>query len=325
MAIKEQSASGLSPYEIIFSCSVCQATISEIYSESESARGIRDGRSPDDRVVTKLWLTECAHLTCVEHLEGGGVPFHPAGEQPRASCPLCATEKDDKQLKRLYAIRGRCKGEYDEPIPAAWFDTPPVTLGGSGPGMEALQFQYLQLIRYGTEMFLKQQQDKKLLKDGQENLDAFQRSHDAMENRINDLKADIIKLREKEAELKRLKEKEPAIRHYLGVVSDLAKENDLLKEQLTILGYAVPKTNYAYVNDKNPVHTMPTEEATHSIRTEDMGTSGSPRRPEGDPNGNENQTRGGYPKSSSSFTMAGSVNPPRGIDPKATQVDFKAP
>ena len=85
------------------------------------------------------------------------------------------------------------------------------------------QFQYLQLIRYSTEMFLKQRQGEKLLEEGQENLDVFQRSHDVMENRIRDMKAEIIKLKEKEAELKRFKEKEPAIRHYLGVVSNLAK------------------------------------------------------------------------------------------------------
>ena len=85
------------------------------------------------------------------------------------------------------------------------------------------QFQYLQLIRYSTEMFLKQRQGEKLLEEGRENLDVFQRSHDAMENRIQDMKAEIIKLKEQEAELKRFKEKEPAICHYLGVVSDLAK------------------------------------------------------------------------------------------------------
>jgi hypothetical protein len=85
------------------------------------------------------------------------------------------------------------------------------------------QFQYLQLIRYSTEMFLKQRQGEKLLEEGQENLDVFQRSHDVMENRIRDMKTEIIKLKEKEAELKRFKEKEPAIRHYLGVVSNLAK------------------------------------------------------------------------------------------------------
>ena len=72
-------------------------------------------------------------------------------------------------------------------------------------------------------MFLKQRQGEKLLEKGQENLDVFQRSHDAMKNQIKDMKAEIIKLKKKETELKRFKEKEPAIRHYLGVVSDLAK------------------------------------------------------------------------------------------------------
>ena len=29
-------------------------------------------KSSDNNIVTKLWLTECAHLTCANHLEGGG-------------------------------------------------------------------------------------------------------------------------------------------------------------------------------------------------------------------------------------------------------------
>jgi hypothetical protein len=62
-----------SPYEIIFSCSICQATITDIYRDVEGDLGFNatDG-SDQERVVTKLWLTECSHLTCAKHLEGGG-------------------------------------------------------------------------------------------------------------------------------------------------------------------------------------------------------------------------------------------------------------
>lgn len=62
------------PIEVIFSCSVCQATISDIYREPVSDKGLRDDAdaAADAAPVTKLWLLECCHLTCSEHLEGGG-------------------------------------------------------------------------------------------------------------------------------------------------------------------------------------------------------------------------------------------------------------
>ena len=70
----------LLPVEIIFSCQVCHAPISEIYKTTESDKGFRDGSHehanqadyPSERPVTRLWLTECAHLFCGSHLEGGG-------------------------------------------------------------------------------------------------------------------------------------------------------------------------------------------------------------------------------------------------------------
>ncbi len=66
------------PVEIIFSCAVCQATISEIYQNPEGDKGFRDGEHAGiEKPVTKLWLTECAHLTCGKHLEGGGKSLLP--------------------------------------------------------------------------------------------------------------------------------------------------------------------------------------------------------------------------------------------------------
>jgi len=61
------------PVEIIYSCSVCHKTISEIYKEIQNDQGFRDENDTNDgQPITKLWMTECAHLTCSEHLEGGG-------------------------------------------------------------------------------------------------------------------------------------------------------------------------------------------------------------------------------------------------------------
>ena len=51
-----------------------------------------------------------------------------------------------------------------------------------------------------------------------------------------------------------------------------------------------------------------------------MGISSNSQMPEGHPNGDGNQTRGGHPESSG-YTMAGSANPRRGIDCEATARD----
>jgi len=62
----------LSTIDIVLSCSICQATLSSIYEEDDQNNGLRNGDDLHDGRVTKLWLTECAHLTCAKHLEGGG-------------------------------------------------------------------------------------------------------------------------------------------------------------------------------------------------------------------------------------------------------------
>lgn len=58
--------------EIVFSCSICQALVSEVYSTTESNQGFHSGAGDEDGIVTKMWITECSHVTCAKHLEGGG-------------------------------------------------------------------------------------------------------------------------------------------------------------------------------------------------------------------------------------------------------------
>jgi hypothetical protein len=58
--------------DIVFSCEICHATISEIYASPESNRGIHGGSREEQGIVTKLWITDCAHVTCTKHLVGGG-------------------------------------------------------------------------------------------------------------------------------------------------------------------------------------------------------------------------------------------------------------
>ena len=62
-----------SPADIVLSCTVCQDTLSTIYADDDQSPGLHnDGEGPSDGKITRLWLTECAHLTCGKHLPGGG-------------------------------------------------------------------------------------------------------------------------------------------------------------------------------------------------------------------------------------------------------------
>lgn len=59
------------PLDIIFSCHVCGETLDSIYSEPDDGKGLRLMLGAENGAVVKLVLTECSHLTCVKHLEGG--------------------------------------------------------------------------------------------------------------------------------------------------------------------------------------------------------------------------------------------------------------
>ena len=68
----------ISPLDIIITCSICQESISSIYFAPEDIDGLRQAQGPGNTKITKLWLTECAHLTCTKHLPGGGKQHTPA-------------------------------------------------------------------------------------------------------------------------------------------------------------------------------------------------------------------------------------------------------
>jgi hypothetical protein len=70
---ESSSAQSLTLPELIFSCGICQATVSEVYATPESNRGFHSGSGDDDSIVTRLWIAECSHVSCGKHLAGGGV------------------------------------------------------------------------------------------------------------------------------------------------------------------------------------------------------------------------------------------------------------
>jgi hypothetical protein len=66
------SAESLALPEIIFSCGICQSTVTEVYATPESNKGFHSGSGDDDGIVTRLWIAECSHVICGRHLAGGG-------------------------------------------------------------------------------------------------------------------------------------------------------------------------------------------------------------------------------------------------------------
>lgn len=151
---KAESDSGdeVTPLDIIYSCCVCNATFSEAYENGNDAiEMLSDGINPKDRPPTRLFLSNCCHVFCAKHLDGGGMhawaatarhwhanfgigaPFHPAGKRPYARCPVCAKDSE------LYAMRGFGRGEFDPAIPECFFKIPPVALDSKGKESEALR------------------------------------------------------------------------------------------------------------------------------------------------------------------------------------------
>jgi hypothetical protein len=66
------SAQSLTLPELIFSCGICQATVSEVYATPESNKGVHNGSGDEDGIVTRFWIAECSHVSCGMHLAGGG-------------------------------------------------------------------------------------------------------------------------------------------------------------------------------------------------------------------------------------------------------------
>ena len=64
--------------DIVFSCAICQATLSNLHAEDGGNSGLRMSDTPENSKISRLWLTECAHLSCGKHFLDGGLraPHH---------------------------------------------------------------------------------------------------------------------------------------------------------------------------------------------------------------------------------------------------------
>ncbi|KAF1833353.1 hypothetical protein BDW02DRAFT_599148 [Decorospora gaudefroyi] len=268
---KEHAELNAAPLNFIYACSFCCASLADVYEgHTETVRGLSDGINPKERLVTRLFLANCCHVFCASHLEGGGPPFHPAGERPKAPCPVCIKEKGDSEPRDLYSIRGVNKGEYDPQIPPSWFTAPPIRLDGSGKEMEALRFQYLALVRYCQNTHATRKPMQNALAEAEKKLASMQHLASeehakvlalrqenerlrAQKDQFEAMNAEVQQFQEQEQEFKQFRSlnvkprdletfitNKTAIRHYLKLVPMLIDQNEKMRKRLASVGFAMP-------------------------------------------------------------------------------------
>ncbi|WPH02211.1 Hypothetical protein R9X50_00506600 [Acrodontium crateriforme] len=250
--------------EVVFSCSVCQKLISEVYAQVESNRGFHSSTCNKNAMVTKLWIGSCSHVLCSEHLEGGGAPFHPKGQYPQAPCPTCIQTLQDSSPKDLFAIHGLEPHAHDATIPASWFNCPPIKLDDSLPGMEALR--YASLIRYSRGITKKWQAEKH---QNQAIKDAYlvERSiRQARDTELQKLKLETKDFDQTKQKLTKWEARKASINHNLNLIPEMTHEIASLNTQLAALGYRVPQRKYALEShaSNGPTGKLPTAIETDS-------------------------------------------------------------
>ncbi|KAH8730307.1 hypothetical protein GQ44DRAFT_823623 [Phaeosphaeriaceae sp. PMI808] len=271
VTVAEPPGQGVAPLNFIYACAICCHTFADVHEgHNTTVKGLSDGINPKDRLVTRLFLASCCHVFCGSHLDGGGPAFHPNGQRPQASCPVCVKEKGESEPRDLYSIRGFQKDEYDPMIPQAWFTAPPISFDGAVKEMEALRFQYLALVRYCQNSHATRKPLQSALNETEKKLasmkDLASKERDKMvllqqenkklkrEERISEqMKSELQRLQgiEQEVEqyrrlnvnprdLETFKNNKEAIRHYLKLVPILIEQNGRMQERLASVGFAMP-------------------------------------------------------------------------------------
>ncbi|KAJ4344947.1 hypothetical protein N0V95_006060 [Ascochyta clinopodiicola] len=249
---------GDSPLDFIYACSICCATFADVYEgHNETVKGFSDGINPKERLVTKLYLGSCCHVFCKEHIEGGGPPFHPAGQKPKAPCPVCVKEQGDDTARELYSIRGFQKDEYDSAIPPIWFKAPPINLGGNNKEMEALRLADAKQVLATMQSHITDEHSKAaVLQHENEQLRASaQQVKDTealrtevqrlrhLEEEVDQFNADLKAFRRLKADvhdLETFRKNKAAILQHLKLVPKLVEQNRRMKDRLASLGFAMP-------------------------------------------------------------------------------------
>ncbi|KAF2159197.1 hypothetical protein M409DRAFT_30337 [Zasmidium cellare ATCC 36951] len=250
--------------EIIFSCGICQATVSEIYADKDKVHALSSS-GDESAIIPKLWIADCSHVFCGKHLEGGGAPFHSKHEPPKAACPICVSERKPghEEKRSLYAIRGLGKGEYDETVPDSYLRVPPMKLDSSDPALDAMRFQYSHLVRY-AKMVTKSWKVAEKKRHAMEHTLSKERKQ--WRTQDAELNKRIADLEQKETRLNGWEQRKAMIDHYMKMVTKMSEDIAVMRGQLLELGYQVPDAQYAfYQNDNNLKHApQPAKQKTRS-------------------------------------------------------------
>ncbi|EME84249.1 uncharacterized protein MYCFIDRAFT_133976 [Pseudocercospora fijiensis CIRAD86] len=204
--------------EIIFSCGICQATVSDLYATPEHDQGFSSDPGSGHGIITKLWIGECSHVFCGKHLEGAAAPFHPKGIPPRAACPLCVQDNNDSSMREIFGIRGLEDGQYDEVIPRDYFRCPPRKLDATDSEMDALRFQYTHLIRQAKQSFkgLRAVERKRAILES--TLATERKLHRKAETQVQELQG---RHEVTMAKLQKWENRKAVIKHYMDAVQEM--------------------------------------------------------------------------------------------------------
>lgn len=125
----------------------CENTAKTLQAEKSQGSGSPSALTYHVRGISKAAVSvycsyNCAPLTSLTT----GVPFFPENQFPKAPCPCCSAEKQDKSNKKLFFIDGTAKGQYDPHIPDEFFTILPSALEGSEHAQQALRVRGRQAV-----------------------------------------------------------------------------------------------------------------------------------------------------------------------------------
>ncbi|KAI9892161.1 MAG: hypothetical protein M1814_001619 [Vezdaea aestivalis] len=219
--LKVASSPPLSYHDVVFHCFICLKPISDI--------GNCEG--------PKLWLAECEHLFCGSHW---GFQDFPLPSQASASCPVCIARHGIHDSRALFKINGLGSGEHDDRIPQSYFSLPPFNPNALHPSQDAINFQYLSLLHYGTQASQTLQELSRENQDIKSTLSSTQQQLLYSQKEISQLREDNLALELIRQEALNYRAKVPEIRLCLQGLDKCKQENSALKQALLDLGRSLP-------------------------------------------------------------------------------------
>ncbi|CAK4034799.1 5-methyltetrahydropteroyltriglutamate--homocysteine methyltransferase [Lecanosticta acicola] len=269
----DRSSDDVSTLDLVFACAVCQRTVSEAYATDAHEHGLHSGDGEEEGAVTKMWIADCSHVFCGKHLEGGGIPFHPAGiEHAEVVCPVCVKVKNIRTKRRVFWIRGLSRGQYQDIVPPKWFICPPEKLNSRDDLDDAIRFQYFNLDLYAkgaTQKWRSAERKRHSLEKH------HHQERKQWQKREAELKARITELEKKEVKLEKWEQRRKVINSALASFHAMEEDIESMRTQLVNLGFKVPRRSYSFALSKPAEASWP-HRGDHSKNLTDGATAQSP-------------------------------------------------